>query len=209
MIQATYEETRSRLNLPKLTELKTKDIAQVCATACSQVEDELITKSKASSSPHVAIKPDHAHMSWNLAREELQCHYLGNPYPAIKGAMDPVTGCALIWCRVYASEPAEAALNILKTIGPTVPSVRPEQIRKSQAALLLMAQLEAKAWDMQMGVEVWSPEQSTLEAAELLLENERKVDVVVRDKEHICSLRWEGGDQDEIEWIANERYAWC
>ena len=148
-------------------------------------------------------------MSWHFAREELQCRFLGNLYPAIKGAIDPATGCALIWCRVYASDPAEAALNVLKTIGSTVPSVTPEQIQKSQAALLLRAQLEAKAWDMQMGVEVWSPEQSTLDAAELLSENEKKVDVVVRDKEHICSLRWEGGAQDEVDWIANERYAWC
>jgi hypothetical protein len=97
----------------------------------------------------------------------------------------------------------------LKTIIPShhdTTAERTPDLDKSIAALLMRAQLEAKKWDMQAGVEVWNPERITLRAAKMLA-NEEDVKVITREDEHICSLRWEG--EGEVEWLSSEKYAWC
>ena len=78
------------------------------------------------------------------------------------------------------------------------------------AALLLRAQLEASEWYMAAGVEVWDPTELTITAAQKLKSAEHgKVEVITRDKEHICSLRWSDHANEDAVWLANEKYAWC
>jgi GNAT superfamily N-acetyltransferase len=209
--QAAYDDARQRLDLPPLEDLRTADLEPICQTAISQVESELVTKSSkdASQRPYVAICPDYKHITWHFAREDYVASTLHDAYPEIKGAIDRQTGCALIWCRVFRDTPEQNGLDILKTIIPShhdTTAERTPDLDKSIAALLMRAQLEAKKWDMQAGVEVWNPERITLRAAKMLA-NEEDVKVITREDEHICSLRWEG--EGEVEWLSSEKYAWC
>jgi hypothetical protein len=148
-------------------------------------------------------------MHWHFAREDFFASALHGSYPKIKGTVDRTTGCALIWSRVFRDTPEQSVLGILKTIIPALHDTttgNTADLDQSIAALLLRAQLEAKTWDMQAGVEVWSPGKVTLRAAKMLANGE-DVEVISRKDDHICSLRWEG--EGRVEWLANEKYGWC
>ena len=237
--QKVHDETRSLLGLPDVKDLKAPDLAPICGSAIDQVRAELVQTSRQapSGTSYVAVSPDLGHMVWHHAREEFQARTLFGTDPNIKGTIDRATGCALIWCRVWRGNNTEHdGIDILKTVIPGIVddpsegllssrtwaatsslpatdqqapnlSISAYDLRKSLAALLLRAQLEAANWKMQGGVEVWNPEGIVLEAAKTLSGTEKEVEVIIREKEHICSLRWEG--QGEVEWLANEKYAWC
>ena len=205
--QVAYDDTRNQLGLPSVENLTTSELEPICKTAIRQVKGELIAKSSKDTDkrPYVAICPDYVHMTWHFAREEFQARTLYNSHPNIKGAIDRITGCALIWCRVFRDKPEQNGIDILKTIIPNTEERTPD-LDKSLAALLLRAQLEAELWKMQAGVEVWSPEPLTLRAAKILA-NQEDVEVITRKDEHICSLRWEG--EGQVEWLSSEKYVWC
>ena len=178
---------------------------RICPKAIAVVEAQLILQSrKRPHVPHIAIRPDYDHMAWHHAREDFQARALYNQDPVTKGAEDPATGCAMIWSRVYGKTPQNNKLHILHTI---IPEDAAGDVSGSIVALLTRAQLEAKAWNMLGGVDLWSPVKAVVDAAQILC-GEEKVRVCIRDKESVCSLRWIG-EGDEVHWIANEKYAWC
>jgi hypothetical protein len=55
-------------------------------------------------------------------------------------------------------------------------------------------------------VQIWNPNGVTLAAARML---EERVEVVERQKESICALRWHGGELVGPEWVGMEKYTWC
>ena len=124
----------------------------------------------------------------------------------------------MVWIRILANDPKDNQLVILRTIQPpSAKDIPAEERRRILAALLLRAQLEAGSWDMRNGVELWSPDRSVLGAAELLAgpeleaapDSKKLVEVISRDKEHVCCLQWDGDEHDEVVWMANERFEWC
>jgi GNAT superfamily N-acetyltransferase len=180
---------------------------RICPKAIARLEAQLRTKSKGRPAvTYMAIRPDYNHMAWHHAREEFQTRLLRDTNPDIKGVEDPVTGCAILWSRVYGDDPADNKLHVLHTI---VPEGDSDATRKSLAALLLRGQLEARAWDMRGGVELWSPATHVVEAAKFLM-GEEKAKITRRDKESISSVRWvrDCGDE-EVDWVCNEKFAWC
>ncbi|KAI9787151.1 MAG: hypothetical protein M1839_003386 [Geoglossum umbratile] len=91
------------------------------------------------------------------------------------------------------------------------------------ASLLLASQREASRWGM-TDVQIWNPEPITILAAHraLNLTSEAAgtpvIQVVDRERESITSLMWYGESQEpglqglqwkDVEWIGNEKYAWC
>ncbi|KAF1817279.1 hypothetical protein P152DRAFT_387977 [Eremomyces bilateralis CBS 781.70] len=78
------------------------------------------------------------------------------------------------------------------------------------AAVLDAARREASGWQME-GVEVWNPSEVVVEAGRLL---EGGCRVEERETESIPCLRWYGerkGEsvRDDVQWVANEKAAWC
>ncbi len=198
------------LNLPDcshIQDLCTQDLQnRVCPKAVAILEEQLRAQSEKNPGLiHIAIRPDYDHMEWSHAREDFQIKALYDEDPNIKGAEDPATGCALIWSRVLGEIPRNNKLHILHTVIPTDAT---GDVPESIAALLLRAQMEAKTWNMDGGVELWTPTADVIKAAQILA-GEEKVHIAIRDKESICSLRWAGGRDEEVEWVANEGYAWC
>jgi hypothetical protein len=197
------------LNMPScsnIRDISAEDLHnRICPRAIAAVEAQLILQSqKKPEVPHIAIRPDYDHMAWHLAREDFQARTLYGKDPQTKGAEDPATGCAIIWSRVYDETPKNNKLHILHTL---VPEDATGDVTGSIAALLLRAQLEAGEWDMLGGVELWSPTAAVVDAAQIL-GGEEKIQISIREKESVCSLRWIG-EGDEVHWIANEKYAWC
>jgi GNAT superfamily N-acetyltransferase len=207
--RSTHATIKTRANLPDVEDLTVNDLSNI--PMIDQLKRELVDMSKLKpATPHVAIRPDMPHVQWHIAREEIQARELGvsQGTPLVKGAIHKLTGTALLWSRVYASKEAENQLHILRTIvDPTRKATEPD-IQSALASLLLRAQFEASEWNMQNGVEVWSPSDAVVTAAQSLHEG-KKIEVISRDKEHVCSLKWVGGDDEDVVWVANEKYAWC
>ena len=196
--------------LPKVENLCAEDIKSL--PALQYVEEELVRQSQARpTTTFVSIRPDLDHFQWQHAREDFVASALGKAEPKVKGAIHKSTGISLVWNRVFASNPKEWQLHILHAI---IPKEMRDSIEglKAMSALLLRAQLEADKWSMQGGVEVWDPCELVISAAQnLRMEASDKVEVIHRDKEHVCSLRWIGpGKEDaEVVWLYNQKYAWC
>jgi GNAT superfamily N-acetyltransferase len=207
--QGTHDIIKAKAHLPNVEDLAVEDLPSI--PIIDQLEQELVDLSKSKPEiPHVAIRPDMPHLQWHIAREEIQARELGvsGGIPLVKGAIHKATGTALIWSRVYASKEAENQLHILRTVVDPAGNATEPEIQSALASLLLRAQLEASKWNMQNGVEVWSPSDATVTAAQSLHEG-KKIEVISRDKEHVCSLKWVAGGDEEVAWVANEKYAWC
>ena len=208
---------RASLQLPEVKDLTAEDVRKI--PGVTYLEQELRETSSAAPEKYfVAVSPDGKHFGWHHAREDIQCKILGLPYPNIKGAIHTESGIAVVWIRILANDPKDNQLVILRTIQPpSAKDIPAEERSRILAALLLRAQHEAGNWDMRNGVELWSPDTSVLGAAELLAgselaaapESKKLVEVISRDKEHVCCLQWDGDEHDEVVWIANERFEWC
>lgn len=206
--ESTYNSIKAKASLPDVEDLTAKDLPNI--PMIDQLEQELVDKSTSEPAiSHVAIRPDLPHLQWHIAREEIQARDLSVPggIPLVKGAIHKETGTALVWSRVYASKEAENQLHVLRTVVDPSRSAAEPKIQSALASLLLRAQLEASRWNMQNGVEVWSPSDAVVNAAQILHEG-KKIEVISRDKEHVCSLKWVGGSDEEVVWVANEKYAW-
>ncbi|KIW34035.1 uncharacterized protein PV07_00837 [Cladophialophora immunda] len=206
MDQGAYASASSMF--PAVEDLTTEDLKHI--PTAEYLEHRLHAISEAIPGiNHIAIRPDVEHFEWHFAREEFQTKVLNKGFPQIKGAIHRATGLALIWCRVYAAKESEWQLHILHTVIP--PSVENSvDTQHAMSALLLRAQLEAHQWEMAAGVEVWDPLELVVASAQRLrTEEQGKVEIISRDKEHLCSLRWAAGPGEEVVWLAKEKYAWC
>ena len=57
---------------------------------------------------------------------------------------------------------------------------------------------------------MWDPSDLVVSAAQKLKTEEHdKVEIITRDKEHLCSLRSADGENDRVVWLAKEKYCWC
>ena len=205
--QGEYHQRRAEITpLPQIEDLRYKDLATLLLI--SNLEDKLTEMSSADpTKTFVAFQPDSRNFQWHFMREEFLAEVLGRENPEIKGCIDRKTGVALIWTRTYGEDSATWHLSILYVHMPEEIS-HTEEARKSLSALLLRAQYEAQVWDMVAGVEVWDPRPEVVEAAKAIAHGD-EVEIISRDQEHICSLKWNGPDTDDVVWLANERYAWC
>ena len=151
-----------------------------------------------------------------------------SPQPSNPSSSTPPIQPSLIWTRVYGAKPSETVLSALRLILPSHPdhdssssstsasSSSPSaaeaqtHLVHSIASLLLRAQKEAYTWGAG-SFELWSPSPLTVAAARMLkkVETEGADIVAVRTETSICSLRWAGGGLGEVEWVGNEKYAWC
>lgn len=189
-------------------------MAKLCAL------DETLTRKRLArwngDNTAVALICDHATVQWHHAREEFVANELLGKKPMIKGAVADVNGHRVwcIWSRVWANEnPSLREGNVLHIIRLVVEDDNldyqgsdelPEHIA-GIVAVLRFASQQAFEWHMQE-VELWNPQPRSLLAAQQL-DNAAKV--IHRDHESVTSLRWYGDEEDQIEWLENEKYGWC
>ena len=204
-----YHQRRAAVTpLREVRDLKTDDLVRLEKSIISALEDKLQAMTLADTTKtYVAFRPDLAQFQWHFMREEFLAEVLGREKPDVKGALDSKTGICLIWARTYSAESADWHLSILHVHLPNNVSDEADA-EAALSNLLLRAQWEGRMWDMKAGVELWDPSEIVLSAAQNIAYGQ-DVTIVHRDQEHICSLKWNGSDTDEIVWVANERFAWC
>ena len=212
----------------KTRELYAHDLRELCE------EDEKLLREKigrfedGGAETRVALVPDVNTMQWHHAREEFAGMEILGRSPDVKGALvDVEDGKRVwaIWTRTFGSEGKGNVLHILRMViegeddfggetedqNETVSSDTSEHAQSSiraAAAILRAAQREAAEWGMAT-VEVWNPSHIIVAGARAILPDTK---IVERDSESITSLMWYGsgtGTSDEVEWLGNEKYAWC
>jgi hypothetical protein len=212
--------------LPVARPLYAEDLAELCEIDVASVKRGLETRPKGSKTA-VALLPDIDTIEWHHAREDFVGTELHGRTPKIKGAIVGTEKGKRVWCywtrMWYNSNPAEAkgnTLHILRLVvedggweGTAVSQANGDSVDHSHdaaiAALLVVAQREAEEWKMEH-MEIWNPTSATVSAAQRLDSSAKVVD---RDEESIASLQWfpehDGPMAEEIDWISNEKYAWC
>jgi len=206
LARPAYENAAT--SLPALQDLSVSDLQTLHISL--YVEQKLQRLSTETPSvTFTAIRPDADHFEWHHAREEYLHKMLSKPPPTVKGAIHRQSGLAVIWSRRYAAQPKDWQLAVLHTVIPS--NIEPsEENQRIFAALLLRSQLEAADCDMIAGVDIWDPPELVVSAAQLLrAADEPKVEVITRDKKHICSLRWPASQEKNFVWIDKQEYAWC
>lgn len=203
---ATYEQLHK--DLPEVSDLTTSELQEIPTT--EYIKKDLTSASRTNPGrSFAAIAPDMDHFTWHHAREEFVSKALGRSSPTIKGAIHRESGIAVVWTRTYAADKSEWMLHILHVIVPD--SIEETQAtREVLAALLLRAQLEAHRSEMLAGVEIWDPSPEIVAAAKSLRKDRGdELEVIERDQEHICSLRWSGSSNEDVTWMHRQKYAWC
>ncbi|KAL8941599.1 MAG: hypothetical protein Q9216_002150 [Gyalolechia sp. 2 TL-2023] len=211
--------------LPKTSLLTAGDMEELCRLDEALLRSAMAKPASSEKILRVALVPDTATMQWHHAREEFLGERLHDRYPFTKGASAEFEDGRRAWCiwtRTFGATRDDDVLNILRLVvhgGKVVDEqatqvtvdrdqAESKQVIAAVAAVLEQAQLEATFWGMSC-VQLWNPSPLTLEAAKKI---EPSAILVDRDDESIPSLRWHKKvppDDTEIEWVANEKYAWC
>lgn len=189
-----------------------EDIESFC------VDDEALLRSSMASleteKTILALVPDHHTMLWHHKKEDYICQRLFGKQPRVKGAVvggrrDRVWA---IWTRSFygsVDDPdAGNKLYILRLVVENPSEDEFEEQAEKVKAVLQAAQDEAVYWKLGH-VELWNPNEWM---NKLIVRAGIKHRTVEQGREGIPSLLWfgeGGGNQKEIEWVANEKYAWC
>ncbi|KAI9679371.1 MAG: hypothetical protein M1817_005393 [Caeruleum heppii] len=220
--------------LPTIMRLDATSIGELC-----RVDELLLRQELADPHPHkmlrVAVIPDVETMQWHHAREEFVANELGKAYPEIKGAIvgdAPGQRAWCIWSRTWYDPPGpdttSNVLHILRlVIEPGLYERSYGSVINSIAALIVAAQREAAAWELNE-VQLWNPSATVLEGIQRASDisavaresPSTEFMVIDRDSDSIPSLMWYGLDGEagsmpdaidaaHIDWVGNEKYAWC
>lgn len=189
------------------------DLAQLC-----QEDERLIQESRAirtTEKKWFMIVPDEKHMLWHHMKEEFVSENLFGKVPQVKGAISGSSGNRIwiIWTHGFYEDPKlktdENILYILRLVventegGEENKTLQTEQTRE----VIWAAQEEAREWDLARVV-LWDP---TAFARDVIVKGGIECQAVQRETKSIGSLMWWYGEEsaEEVDWIANEKYAWC
>jgi hypothetical protein len=194
----------------KISNLTASDIPPLCT------RDEYLLRKTLAATPglSVAVVPTADTLNWFHAREDFVTSELFNRYPSSKGAVvkndsKPLAWC--IWTRIYYKE--HSVLYILRLVVDDEVlqawAQRDEGRNACEGKIAALETLfreatrEASEWGSM--VEVWNPDDETVEAGRRV---QLGVEVQEREVESVTSLRWHG-TEEELQWIANEKFGWC
>lgn len=211
--------------MPEAKLLYAGDLAELCKVDLKLVREKL-ANAATSGKTIASIIPDVETFSWHHAREEFVSNELYGKSPEVKGAIVGTEEGKRVWCvwmrTWYNSDPQSTkdnTMNILRLIvedpeytdstaasDEGVEKAKGTYVTAAIASLLAAAQADASEWHMS-SVDIWNPTSATLAAAKQL---NSAAQVVHREKDSVASLRWYGeGSVDDVQWLDNEKYAWC
>jgi hypothetical protein len=201
----------------KLELIHDSDLPRLCTADETKIREQLAGKSKKN---RVVVVPDLNTMRWHHAREDFLSKKLLHRDFSVKGAM--VTGehgsAWGIWTHLFRDKIDRDGLPMGDLCFLRL--VCDEENPQSEAMVKLLfqvAQKEAAASKM-LDVHVWNPSDLVTRAGRAIATDDSKggspKEVLVhREEESIPSLLWLGHTDSsstlEVEWLANEKFAWC
>lgn len=174
-------------------------------------DERIVRKEIARPSPtgvRVAILPDLDQIHWHLYREGFVCDQLFSRRPTAHGALYTTPGGArvwAIWTHSYSGTVAQPERNTVYFLRFVVEEgVQDEELREALGPIVAVARKQAADWAC-ASVQMWNPDDRVKVAAENL-----GAKYVVRETDSIASLRSFGDVPSMgVDWVVNEKYAWC
>ncbi|TLS26415.1 hypothetical protein PpBr36_04843 [Pyricularia pennisetigena] len=201
----------SRESRHQVRALEETELPELCAIDERLIRARLPAEAARTGRPAVAIIPCLDNVQWHLRREAyVTSHmYADGRVPSIRGAVWGPPGGRLwaYWMRGYYGAVEHNTLNVLRVVVENPDEARVEDLIEGFRGIVELARAEAGRWDMG-DVQFWNPEGLVKELVQRCGVDYR---VVHREEESIASLMWygEGGEDREVEWIVNEKIAWC
>ncbi|KAK4188280.1 hypothetical protein QBC35DRAFT_496733 [Podospora australis] len=188
------------------------ELAELCA-----VDERLLKKqleglaAQDGKRRYVALVPELDQLLWHMMREDFMTKHIFGKTPAVKGAVAGEVGKRVwaLWMRGYygGKETTEGnTLHILRVVMEDEENTLEKELAEGLKAIVRIAQREAAEWRSE-DVQMWNPGQKLKKVLEL--SGIEEYAFVERDKESIASLMWYGEGEEEVDWVANEKYAWC
>ncbi|KAL4925417.1 GNAT family N-acetyltransferase [Aspergillus undulatus] len=196
------------------------DLEQLCKEDEALARKALATPTAESRRTRFMIVPDHAHMLWHHSKEEYAGQAIFQNKPQIKGAIIGGAGNRIwaVWThRFYEPPTGIASTNTLYILRLVIENQAALNLERGEQydlqvdylrAVIVSAQAEAAVWGLH-SVKLWGP---SIQVQQLVKRTGIPHHHEERDKDGISSLRWYGersSQEDEIEWIGNEKYGWC
>ncbi|KAE8324776.1 hypothetical protein BDV39DRAFT_207504 [Aspergillus sergii] len=196
------------------------DLEQLCKEDEALAQKALATRTSESSRTGFMIVPDHAHILWHHSNEEYVTQILFHKKPQVKGAIvgEPGNRVWVVWThRFYEPLSDSASTNTLyilrlvienwAVVGGEIGEQYGLQVNDLRT-VILSAVAEATEWGLHC-VKLWGP---SIQVQKLIKQTGVPHRLENRGEDGICSLRWYGeggGQENEIEWVGNEKYGWC
>ncbi|KJK67593.1 Acetyltransferase GNAT domain protein [Aspergillus parasiticus SU-1] len=200
--------------------LLARDLEQLCKEDEALAQKALATPTTESNKTRFMIVPDHAHILWHHSNEEYVTQTLFQKKPQVKGAIigEPGNRVWVVWTHRFYEPPSDSVstntLYILRLVIENWAVLSGEtgeqyglQVNNLRT-VILAAVAEAAEWGLHR-VKLWGP---SIQVQKLIKQTGVPHRLEDRGEDGICSLRWYGegsGQEDEIEWIGNEKYGWC
>lgn len=209
------------LELPTTTSETTTDtslklLKQEDLPPLLELDEKLLREklSKPSNKVRAAVVPTLDQIKWHHHREDTMCNNIFSRTPTIRGAVytpanNPNAKIWAIWTRSYyggKEKPEKNKVHLIR-LGIQDESVSDQILSDAIRAISTFIQKEASEWSCTK-VEIWNPNERVKRAAENIKDLNAKY--VVRENENLGSLQWFGDEPiDEVEWVANDKFAWC
>jgi GNAT superfamily N-acetyltransferase len=184
------------------------ELAELCCV------DEKLLRADLAQRPagktHAALLPELDALLWHLMREDFMTKCIFGRTPSVRGAVagEPGKRVWAVWMRGYYGGLNKMEGNTLHVLRVVVEDEKQpdEELVVGLRSIVQIAQAEAAEWKTQ-DVQMWNP---TPKLSGLIKKCGVEHEFVVRDKDSIASLMWYGEEPTaEIDWVANEKYAWC
>ncbi|KAK4134475.1 hypothetical protein BT67DRAFT_295499 [Trichocladium antarcticum] len=184
------------------------ELAELCCVDERLLRADLARRPKGKT--HVAILPELDALLWHMMREDFMTKHIFGRTPDVRGAVagEPGKRIWAVWTRGYYGGLNKLEGNTLHVLRVVVEDdEQPEEdVAAGLRSIVHIAQAEAAEWKTQ-DVQVWNP---TPKLRGLIDKCGVEHEFVARDKDSIASLMWYGEEPTaEIDWVANEKYAWC
>ncbi|CAG8974923.1 hypothetical protein HYALB_00006710 [Hymenoscyphus albidus] len=188
------------------TPLTSQELPDLIAQDCTSLKALVPKIAKSTNKPSLAIYPDAQTIEWHHLRESFMASKLfpNRPLPTINGAIstgDPGSRVWIIFTRVFGDK-----FYILRLVMED--STDSASNAEKLSSVLNIAREEAAKWDLN-SVVLWNVSdvvKNLLARARVAYQSEE------RETDSIPSLMWYGdgeGGPDAVEWVANEKFAWC
>jgi len=178
----------------KTTPLKTASLPPLCTQDIKALKASLTATPALKS--RISFHPDPKTFDWHFSRAEHLASVTNRPPPTTKGAITASGTAWIVWTHDF--QKAGPKLHILRVAG--------EPSKEDAKDLLAAAVAEAREWGLAC-VQVWNPKEAVEEAGEGLggqmVERTDSVPSIMMYDPGV------GSTVEEVEWFANEKFAWC